>query len=147
MPKPAMLRKEEVGEEVTMTKKELVRWATDNMRLFFSDKKFFCGGPIPECELLTKKNVEAVINVSFEWGFRYAYYFLFPCLRVERDQIWRKDIYHGPDFQISYALRLLRDMRRKNIPKLFHPGLMLLYFKLCKGCKVEVPARQVRFPL
>lgn len=148
MPKLSVLRKNPAEEETILTKQELAQWAMEYILLFFSDKKFYCGGPIPRCEMLMKKNVEAVINVNYEFGFKFAYRYLFPCLKVEKDQIFKRSHYHGElPFHVYYCLKLLKDMKGKGIPKLFHPGLVLLYFQFCKGCNFEVPRKQIRYPL
>ena len=148
MPKLSVLRKNPTEDAVVLTKKQLGQWARENIVLFFSDKKFYSGGAIPVCELLMKRNLETVINVNYDFGFRFAYRFLFPCLKVEKDQIFKRSHYHGAlDFHVHYCLKFLKDMKDKGIPKLFHPGLVLLYFKFCKGCNFEVPERQIRYHL
>ena len=113
----------------------LEKLATECINLIFGDKSWFCGGPIPERELLANSSVKTVLRTQYD-----ACCFDFihdECLPLIPDiEGW--DNVTVP-WTVHNLLLLFHELGEKGIPPEFRPGLLLLYFKFCKGVKIPPP--------
>lgn len=100
------------------------------IRKFFQDKKFHCGGPIPTGHLYSDESVSIVINNKFANGIDRCYEALATIRRAPA---------HVNEMLL---LTTLEQVRKHSIPKRFQAGLILLYLKFCKGCRLPASARE-----
>lgn len=114
---------------------DLKKLAEDSIRSFFGNKNWFCGGPIPESELHSDWAVKTVLRTHFDdSAFDHIHN---ECLnRIPADPN-----YNDPSvpWSVHTLLGLLADLKSRGISKDFQPGLLLLYFKFCKGFKIPPP--------
>lgn len=103
---------------------------------FFRDKKFHAGGSIPNSMLLTEKNFQIVVSTEFGPGIDLAY------------KLFEKSNINPPpgfdhekiEWDVYYVLNILENMRQNRIRQEFQAGILLLYFKICKGQSLpEIP--------
>ena len=108
--------------------------AVDALETFFRDKSWYCGGPIPDSELLSDFSLKTV-------------------LRTKIDDRWQDIVHNGyeqltpdPDYDdptvpwsIHRLLGVLDEVRSKGITQDFHAGLALLYLKFCEGVQIPPP--------
>jgi len=102
---------------------------------FFKEKSWFCGGSIPERELLSDFSVTTVLRTQFDdrcFGFLHS-----ECL----SHISNTEGYDNVSlsWEIHCLLQLIKGLKAKGIAKEFQPGMLLLYFKFCKGVKIPPP--------
>jgi len=115
--------------------KDLRNFAIISLKMFFEDKSWFVGGPIPERELLSEESIMTVLRTPFDdTTFNFIHN---ECLSRIPQPKWFKD--EGLAWPVVYLIKLLSTMKRLNLPKDFQPGLALLYFKFCKGHRVLPP--------
>lgn len=103
------------------------------IRKFFTGRKMVNGGPIPEKELYCSDNIKRVLRTQFDdETFNYIH---FSCLPM----IPKSKKYHDPtlSWEVHCLLTLISKMRKHKVPKEFQPGMLLLYFKYCRG--IEIP--------
>lgn len=115
---------------------ELLRnLATLSIKRFFSDKKYFCGGPVPECLLYSENSILLVMRTqnndsNFEFIHR-------NCLdKLPENKQFSSD---PIPWSIRFLITLMSDLKKKSIPYPYHAGMLLLYFKFCKGQRVLCP--------
>jgi hypothetical protein len=107
-----------------------------NIKDFFEDKKFHAGGNIPLSMLVTEKNFANVVSTPFGEGIDMAYEIfarsnISPPVGFDHESI---------DWDVYYILCLLEEMKKHQIRQEFQAGMLLLYFKICKGQKLpEIP--------
>lgn len=96
---------------------------------FFKDKTFHCGGPIPRNSLYSEQSINLVLGTEFCVGIDQCYEAI-STLRKPRN-------YNDEtiEWDIGIVLSLINEARSMEIPKDFQAGIMLLYLKLCKGCR------------
>jgi hypothetical protein len=104
--------------------------ATDCISLFFFNKKWFCGGPIPQAELLSDSNIKTVMRTRFDK--RWEVFVHGTCLPLIPDA-------DSHELRVRRLIRLLEDMGSVWIPGCFRSGMVLLYFKICWGVKIPPP--------
>lgn len=98
---------------------------------FFQDKKFYCGGPIPNTMLMSQLSITTVMSVEFMSGIDMIYdVFKVNGLKPPKD--YAEDI----DYDIHYLLQLLNETKKCNVLRSFQSGMMLLYLKYCKGYRI-----------
>jgi hypothetical protein len=138
MPKRIKLRTELDIKELGVDLEELKASARLSIEEFFSDKLFHCGGPIPECLLLSDDSVMTVLGTTVDAWRKWEEEKIYPLLRIERDQINERTSYHNRSvsFNVHYTLRLIDNLRDHGIPKHHRFGMMLLYYKFCKGFQI-----------
>jgi len=109
--------------------------AEKSIRTFFGDKSWFCGGPIPQSELQADWAVKIVLRTHFDEAvFRFIHE---ECLaKIPADPSYKDP---SVPWTVHTLLSLLDGMRSYGISKDFQPGLLLLYFKFCKGLKIPPP--------
>lgn len=102
---------------------------------YFENKRYYIGGPIPNSMLFSEQSVLTVLKCSFENGFVFVMDYLNEnCLPKLRPDSHYKD--PTVSWTSHFVLQLLSEMMSLEIPQNFKPGLMLLYFKFCKGMKI-----------
>ena len=114
---------------------DLKTLAEEAIRDFFGNKNWYCGGPIPEEELEADWVVKTVLRTRFDdETFDYIHD---ECLvKIPEDPK-----YSDPSvpWTVHTLLNLLKDLRSYGISQDFQPGLLLLYFKLCRGIEIPPP--------
>ena len=101
--------------------------AKNFIKRFFEDKDWFCGGPIPNSELLNKASVDVVVGTEFCTGIDTLYAIL-----------KNNNLLQNKNKDILFVIKRLKDTKNKGIPKVFQAGILLLYLKHCKG--IPLPA-------
>lgn len=118
----------EKGESIEDRK----RFAEDCIRLFFKDKKYFCGGPIPERELVSDFALQTFLRTEFDDRcFDFIHEHCLSSFKVDPEY---EDA--TVPWEVHCLLGLLDDLKSLIIPKEHHPGMLLLYFKFCHGVKI-----------
>jgi hypothetical protein len=100
--------------------------AREYMEKFFKDKKFHCGGAIPQKQLFSDANVDLVLSTTFCEGVDMAYEMV-ENIRVPRN--YEQEI----EYDIYLVLDTICAVKACGIPKPFQGGIVLLYLKFCKG--------------
>jgi hypothetical protein len=114
---------------------DLRKLAVDCISEYFQDKRFFCGGDIPQRDLFSEHSVKTVLRTQLDdrcFDFIHA-----ECLPMVR----QPKTYSDPTvpWNIHYLLSLLADLQSRQLPKEYFPGLLLLYFKFCHGSEIMEP--------
>lgn len=145
MPKKTQLYTQDEVSELDIDFEGMKKWAGECIEKFFADKRFHCGGPIPQNLLVTPENVMTVMGTSSEACSQFEDKYIYPLLKIEKDQMHDQHTYscRGVPFQVHYTLRLIQNLRDKDIPKRFQFGMILLYYKLCKGFKIPDPPEKI----
>lgn len=105
------------------------------IRSFFEDKSWFCGGPIPQRELLSDFSIKTVLRTQFD---RRCFDFIhYECLPLISNTEGFKD--NTVTWEVHCLLQLISELKYLGVPKEFQPGLLMLYFKFCKGQKILPP--------
>lgn len=107
------------------------------MEIYFKDKSFHCGGPIPPKLLFSEKHVtlvrDSVRNSSEGFGNVLATIDLL----LHTHSPLRHDVVDiQKPWDIALVIKLMREVQAYNIPKEFVPPLVLLHLHFCKGYKV-----------
>jgi hypothetical protein len=128
--KPLKERVEFFGE---VSEEDLKKFAKDAIQRYFSDKTYYCGGPIPQCELIGDSAAKTVLKTKFDdrtFDFIHA-----QCLPlIAADPMFKDPTLTWP---VHCLLEILEGMRSREVPIEFQPGMVLLYFKFCLG--VDIP--------
>lgn len=138
MPRCAKVDEVEIPEvEIPFEKGEFISdlrcLAKEFIKRFFVNKNWYCGGPIPEAELTSDWAVQTVLLTPFE--DKIFDYIHSECLsNIPSDPNYSNP---GVPWSIHVLLDLINDLRSLDIAKDFQPGLLLLYFKFCRG--IEIP--------
>lgn len=109
--------------------------ARECIRVYFSNKQWFCGGPIPSSELYTEDSIKTVLRTQFD--SRWEDIVHNDCLPVIKNK-QKKDC-GNLGWQVHCLIKILNEMGQMWIPKEFRPGLVLLYFKFCKAVSIPGP--------
>ncbi len=111
---------------------DLRQLALYSIKFFLEDKKDQFNEKLDINRLLTNDNVKIVLRTQFDDDT-----FLFihdNCLsKIPKDQNYRDN---SVPWNVHYLLGLLADLKMRQLPKEFQPGLILLYFKYCKGLEI-----------
>lgn len=106
--------------------------AKNALESYFKNKNWFVGGPIPERYLLSEESIKMVLRTPFDdptFDFIHE-----NCLSNEIAPRWYKE--RGVPWSVTFLIQMLKEIKSLGIPKEFQPGLVLLYFKFCKGVKI-----------
>ena len=99
---------------------------------YLKGKPTFQGEILDSKSLLTEENLKIVLRTKFD-----DVTFLFihdNCLnQIEPDPIYSETTV---PWTVNYLLGMIKELKRLQTPKEFQPGLLLLYFKLCKGYEI-----------
>ena len=112
---------------------ETREFAIKSMDEFFSQKEYYCGGNIPHNLLFTEDNINLVTGVVMEEGIGRVHAILeqndppsvCSALRISPEVPW----------QVMYVRYLLEMCSSQRIPKIFAPGIILIYLDLCNGMR------------
>jgi len=99
---------------------------------FFTDKRFYAGGPIPARYLYSQDNFRRVVSTPFHAGIDLCYDLFQEC-EIQKPICFDDE---AIDWDIYYMLNLLADARRCRVPIHLQPGVMVVYFKICHGLRV-----------
>ncbi len=109
-----------------MNQSKFIKKQTDRAKLFierfFENKEWFCGGPIPQSELLKQSSVDTVIGTEFCKGIETIYALL-----------EKYGVLQEKSQDIRFVLKQLKITKQAGIPKSYQAGMILLYLKFCKG--------------
>jgi hypothetical protein len=110
---------------------DLKKLACDNLLLFFENKISDSGEKISKEELLYEENINILLNTCFDsktFDFIHDY-----CLiSISKPCNYKEKI----PWTVNFLIKLLEEMIFFKVPKELHSGLILLYFKFCKGIKI-----------
>lgn len=130
-----MPRKSKEDQEGTIFEtKEYYLYAAEMIYRYLGDKRYFIGGPIPKNHLLSTKSIQTVLRVEFDEAVQFIHDNCIPKLKPD-------PTYTDPSipWEVHYMLNMLWELGTLEIPKRFKGGLMLLYFKFCKGYQIPDP--------
>lgn len=116
---------------------DLKKFAKASINCFFMDKKWFCGGKIPESQLYTDDNIKTVLRTPFDEP-------TFDLIHKYLTKVPKKKGYDdscGVPWTVTFLISMLEQMAQFHIPKEFQPGLVLLYFKFCWACPIPAPPK------
>lgn len=115
---------------------DLRQLAIETLQTYFSNKSWFVGGSIPVRELLSDSSVKTILRTQFDdVTFNYIHE---QCLsKVPAPAGFEAE--PNMPWSVVFLLQLLSEMKMMGFPKDFQPGLILLYFKFCKGQKIPPP--------
>lgn len=124
---------EEPVVHVGLTADEIIAFAQNIIFDYFRDKKFHCGGPIPERMLQSPKRINLVLDCTFERALDIAYAALEEELSSEDHML----IAHGgvsPDIKV--VVSIMDDLAYQGVPQELSSGLLVLFLELCAGVNV-----------
>lgn len=102
------------------------------MEIFFKDKSWYIGGPIPKSEIYSENNISLIFNSDFDSRtFDFIHKNCLSKIRKPKDFVD-----DGLSWEVCFLLSLIKDMKSKSIPKKIQPGFLLMYFKICKGFEI-----------
>jgi len=118
--------------------KDIEKLAKHYAVLFFSDKRNFLNGPISphylEGILEEKRFISLIMNLSISDGMLYIYDII-----SNNKGRFKNEIKFDKSFSdVKYVISLLNQCGRLGIPQRFRAGIIVLYFSICKGCKIKV---------
>ena len=116
-------------EEVSLFRKDVANLAKQCIRNYFKSKYV-----LNTDDLFSTHSIQTLLRTDFERGFDYAHSHLLCRLSVPPD--WNDPTL---SWQVFCLLKLLEEMRSLDIPTMFHPGMILLFFKFCKGWEIPDP--------
>ena len=114
---------------------DLKALAIESIKAFLHGREHHSGGTIPEKELYSDSSLKTVLRTQFDdKTFEYIHK---RCLsQIPRDPSYRETTV---PWNVHYLLGLLKELKGLTLPKDFQPGLLLLFFKFCKGFEIPPP--------
>lgn len=110
--------------------------AVESIRVFFKNKKYFCGGEIPESELFSEYSIKTLLRTNLdERCLTFLHEECLPCIPEDPD--YKED--GTVSWQTHCLLNLLKELASYQLPKDYFGGLLFLYFKFCYGVKILDP--------
>jgi len=126
---------EEEGLATEYVENETDEFAIKSMQEFFEKKEYYCGGVIPHGILFSDENVRLVNEgISMEDGVQAMHDILDQNLCPDSCEF---NLASGLSWQVQYIKQLLQDCASKRIPKIFAPGIILIYLDLCEGMRYK----------
>jgi hypothetical protein len=116
-----------------LTKDEIIDFAKSVIRNFFADKPYYCGGPIPQHLLTTKKRVDLVLDCTLDQAIDIAYEALEQDLTLEDEEYVAAG---GVSPDIKTLIGVLHEMSRCGVPQELSNGMLVLYLEFCLGANV-----------
>jgi hypothetical protein len=114
---------------------DLRELARQCMGLFLGDKITHRDQPIPRKLLYSEDSFRTVLRTPFDDDtFNYIHE---KCLSKIPKLPWYRE--STVPWNVHYLLGLIEELRSLHVPKEFQPGLILLYFKFCKGFDIPPP--------
>jgi hypothetical protein len=92
---------------------------------FFSDKSWYCGGPVPESTLYSLRSFRLVRNLPLEKALDIG----FKGIKKAKLSCPAK---YSKNSDTELSMKLLRECGRRNIPQEYIGGLFILYLELCE---------------
>ena len=92
---------------------------------YFSDKRWYGGGPIPYEMLYTIRNFRLINNIALIDALELA-------LKSVKDQKFMAQSKVKKKDQEPFLLKIIRDCERKRIPQDHIGGLLIMYLELCE---------------
>lgn len=104
----------------------------ESLKKFFKNKDFYAGGPIPEHDLFSKKNLDFIMETSWGEGYELA----FAKLKIKGKQL-------GDDKKMDVKIRegvdkclsIIKECREMDIPNSYITGIINLYLQYCEGAR------------
>lgn len=103
----------------------ILRDISNSIGTFFSDKKWYNGGSIPDELLYTKTNFRLINRITIADAIKLAY----DSINVGKTLVKTGYSQNG---EMYLTLRILQDCGKKHIPQDYIGGLLLLYLELCE---------------
>jgi hypothetical protein len=122
----------ETAKQAALAKEKARQEAKECLLKFFADKDYFAGGPIPDTELLSTKNLDFMTTV--EWGSGYE-------LALTKLKIGGKLIGDDPKTDkvvrdgVNKCLEIINECKKLDISSNYAVGIMNLYLQYCEGLK------------
>ncbi len=113
---------------------DLRKLAVFYINSFFSDKAYFCGGPIPKKKLTSPRYLSLLLNLDVCNGMHYIYDVIGSNYTDAQARCFEKQGKLPDD--VTYAISLLDKCCKSGIPKCFAVGLTIMYLELCEGHKI-----------
>lgn len=130
MPKKSKLEQEGAVFET----EDYYFFAADLINRYLGEKGYFIGGPIPKNQLLSIRSIQTVLRTDFDFGVQYVHDCCIP--KLKKDPAYNDNTV---PWEVDYMLKMLYELGDLEVPKQFRGGLMLLYFKFCKGYAIPNP--------
>ena len=116
-----------------MAVEEVIDFAKGVIRSYFADKRYHCGGKIPDHILTAKKRVSLVLDCTFDMAMNIAYEALEEEL-TDADHAHIKAGGVSPD--IKDVINVLSDLSSRSVPQELSNGMLVLYLELVMGANV-----------
>lgn len=100
--------------------------AYTTIEMFFKERKFHCGGPIPKNSLFSQNNIALVRDSDFCKGVDAIYKI------INNDENRAK----SKRLDVDFVLELINEVNNFRVIKEFQSGMVLLYLKYCKGYSI-----------
>ena len=114
---------------------DLRELARSSLRNFLKPKQNHRGRPIEDEDLFSEDSFKTVLRTQFDdKTFDFIH---IECLSRIPKQKWYKE--STVPWNVHYLLGLLHELKMLGVPKEFQPGLLMLYFKFCKGFEIPPP--------
>lgn len=102
-----------------------VREITKALETFFSKKRWYNGGPIPDELLYTKRNYHLMNNITLLDAVEIDYDSIDECKTLAKTP-YKKNV------EIAITMRVIRECEKKHVPQDYIAGCLLLYLELCE---------------
>ena len=146
MPRKNKLRTASEIKDIGLSLEELHQIALESMAAVFRDKEYFCGGPIPEKVLFEIDSIMTVLGTKPDDDFdSFVLRKVHPYIRYEKDEIFPYDVWKDSSVSrpVAYDLHLIAHLQQRGVPKIYQWGMMLLYYKFCKGVSIPPAPRYI----
>jgi hypothetical protein len=130
---PAMQREQANFDQFVVNMEQEAR---THIRRFFAKKKFHCGGPIDQKQLLSQANVDLVLSTPFCEGIDIFY-------KITKHDMPPKDYDGSLEWPVYQLTELRKLVGVELIPKVFQMGVILLYLKFCVGKAIPQVQRNI----
>lgn len=138
---------ESIDDKITdRLEKTWTRLTIQSIELYFEDKPFHCGGPIPPKHLYSEKNIHLVRDCDFGKGIEACHEVLSTksALGLASTNLIGLSMKQRLALQararesnVRTLLGILQEVKNAGMPREFHPGLILLHLKFCLGYKIS----------
>lgn len=108
---------------------DCVEYAKHFLKMFFKDRVDECGCEIEVEDLLTRRNISLVLNMTVCDGMPIIYDVLKTTKKEKRKGKLPEDV--------EMVIKLLNEVAKMSAPKNFAAGLIAVYVEVCKGCKLN----------
>lgn len=111
---------------------EIKRIISEEMKKFFADKRYYIGGPIPDAVFTSAKYVKMLAFTDMTQASLavHAHY------EDERRRVKRS--FELLEFHTEVIISVIQECNDLEIPPCFCPGLILMYFEICEGQRIQL---------